>query len=524
MLRSASSLWHSSSDRTSRYPGPDSTMPHSDSGQAASMKGTAESPVRWWSFGRIPTHVVQASSGAMAYISRLSWADLNNLAVEAEDTQMHQMALATLERAPLVDVNGRLRIEQLRAHVAARLDRVPELRRILCRPGLLRGRPIWVDDPHFRIENHVLHATVNGGLAGAVAYAEREMSVLMDRSRPLWRISLLDCHDEDRLALVVKVHHALADGRAMINILGQVFDLEAQPFDGPRFNFVPTVPPTTAELLRDSLRLKVASLTKWSRRVAHPVAAIRSAAQVVSALAEELRSGRGAPITSLNVPIGRTRLLAAKRIPLEEVRSVAHRNGVTVNDVFLYLVATGLRRVLAARGELASGMSVRASVAVSSRRAQDSTSGNHAGGVIVQLGLDIESPTEFLAAVSAAAARAKTTQLPVVSTGLMVLLTRTGITRSYIRRQHMINVLTTNLAGPPVPLYFAGARIFDPVAIPPIAGNVTTSFAALSYANSLAISVVADGDSWPDLQVLDAGLHEDWTELVHATENLALSA
>lgn len=111
-----------------------------------------------------------------------------------------------------------------------------------------------------------------------------------------------------------------------------------------------------------------------------------------------------------------------------------------------------------------------------------------------------------------------------VSTGLMVALAHTGITGLYIRRQHLVNVLTTNLPGPPVPLFFAGARVLDPIAMPPIAGNVTASFAALSCSGGLALSVVADGDSWPDLHVLEDGIRVGWTELADVTNNVPLSA
>jgi hypothetical protein len=102
----------------------------------------------------------------------------------------------------------------------------------------------------------------------------------------------------------------------------------------------------------------------------------------------------------------------------------------------------------------------------------------------------------------------------------MVLMAESGITRWYIRRQHLINVLTTNLPGPPVPVYLAGARLDDAFAIPPIAGNVTVSFAALSYAGALSLSSIADASSWPDLEVLVDGMRAAWLELLNVVSNV----
>lgn len=203
------------------------------------------------------------------------------------------------------------------------------------------------------------------------------------------------------------------------------------------------------------------------------------------------------------------------------MKEVAHLHDATMNDVFLALVAGGLRRVLLTRGEPVAGASIRASMAVSLHRGDHSMSGNNVGTVIVSLPVDVEPTDEFLSAVASATALAKTKQLPADSTRLMVVLARLGITRAFIRRQHMINVLTTNLPGPPVALYMAGARLHDPVAIPPIAGNVTVAFAALSYDGGVTLSVLAERASWPDLDLLMTSMRVCWLEL--RSETFALT-
>lgn len=247
----------------------------------------------------------------MAAINRLSWADLNNLALEAGDTPMHQAVLASLDAAPLRDAAGRVRLADIRAHLAARIERVPEMRRVLYRPRFLHGRPVWIDDPRFDIQNHVLLATLPapGGEAAALAFASHEMSSLMDRSIPLWRLWVLDGYANDRIAMMIKLHHALADGPAMVNMLAQVFDLEPVPLEKPTGQWAPPSRPTDGELLRDGFRLKAGAVARTLQTVAHPARSMRAMASTMSAAREAFHSGRGAPRTSLNHPIGKSRIV-----------------------------------------------------------------------------------------------------------------------------------------------------------------------------------------------------------------------
>ena len=140
-------------------------------------------------------------------------------------------------------------------------------------------------------------------------------------------------------------------------------------------------------------------------------------------------------------------------------------------------------------------------------------SGNHAGTMIVPLPVDGMSENERLSAIAAATARAKHAQRGGMSQGFMVLMAVTGLTRFFIRRQRLVNILVTNLAGPQFPLYVAGARLLDAFAITPVAGNVTASFAVLSYDGHLDLSVHADGEAWPDFDVLMSGIEFAWREL-----------
>jgi diacylglycerol O-acyltransferase len=367
----------------------------------------------------------------MTALARLSPADLTNLAVEAQDTPMHQAVLASLDAGPLLDESGALRMDEIRAHVQARLARVPELRRILFRPHILAGRSMWIDDPDFRVENHVQTAKLDPpeGEAAALVFAEGQMSRLMDRSRPLWCIWLLEGYSADRLGILIKIHHALADGHAIVNMLAQIFDVElvSMTADGPSPAWSPCPRPSVTRLVADNLKRKRSSVARALRRLAHPAVMARSAGSTLTGTAEALRQTRGAPRTSFDRPIEGSRRVGAIHITLRDAKAVAHACGVKLNDMFLGVVATALRSVLSSRGEAISHP-LRASVAVS-RAGSSDMSGNHVGTVVVLLPMDVDDPRALLTRVAQASGRAKAKQKALASTGLMVFLARTGITR-----------------------------------------------------------------------------------------------
>lgn len=450
----------------------------------------------------------------MNRVGRLTYTDLANLATDAPDSQMHQGALAVLDGAALIDDAGHVDVERVRAHVAARLDRVPLLRRRLWKTAPFQGRPLWVDDPSFAIEHHVLVARLPepGGERRAIEFAQEHMAELMDRSRPLWELWLLEGYGPGLVGVFLKLHHAMADGGAILNIVALLFDVEPDAVETPAPPWTPQPPPRGMALLLDNLASKADTIAGGFRRLAHPVALCRSAAASLRRLREALREGRHAPVTSLNARIGSQRRIGVLPLDLGEVKAAAHARGVKVNDVLLDVIASGLRTVLAKRGESTRGVAIHASIAVRLPDAEGALGGNHSGTMVVPLPLD-EEEVPRLASIARATAKAKRQQSASVPQGLMVVLAVTGLTRFFIRRQHMVNILVTNLAGPPFPLYIAGARILDVFAITPVAGNVTASFAALSYDGRIDLSVAADASSWPDLDVLISAMGRGWLRL-----------
>lgn len=450
-----------------------------------------------------------------SYYRRLSLQDAVNLATESAGASMEVGTLILLEAGPLLDACGELRLREIRRLVQRRLAGAPELLQKVHRPGPLAGRPVWVDDPHFEIARHVMAEALPapGGEPELLAAASRLMGVRLDRGRPPWQIWFLTGLTGGKVAMLIKLHHALADGTATVHLTRCLLDLARVSTDPAFPAWIPAPAPGYAELVIDNLVGKAAALAGLLKVLAHPIATWRAITIELSEVRAALRAARGAPRLSINRPVTGGRHLSLTRFDLAEVRAVAHGHGVKVNDVLLDLVAAGLGDLLAWRGEDVEGVCVRASVAISLRSNGDRRrSGNQVGSLVVPVPLDGRGG-ERLEQIAAASGQARRDQGGTPALGFMILLAHLGLLRFVIRRQHLVNVLVSNLAGPPIEQYLMGARVLDAIPITPIAGNVGLGFAALSYAGRLDVCVVADEAQAGDIDVLLGGMRRRWLKL-----------
>ncbi len=459
-------------------------------------------------------------AGGPEAIDRLSAFDLTNLAVEAPDTPMHVGMVAVLDGRSLLDVDGRLDLAGIRSRVGAGLDAAPRLRKVVHRAGPLSGRPLWVDDPAFALEHHVGRAVVDppGGEDELLRLAEELMRPLLDRSRPLWRLWVVTGLPDRRLAVVVKVHHAVGDGIAVIRLISALL---GAPVGAAAAPWTPAAPPHWRDLAAQRLRGGHGTATRGAGRdtqgggrAARGTAERPPLLRMLRTAGEVLRQGWAAPRTSLNAPIGPGRRLGVVRLDLAEAKAVAHAAGGKVNDVLLTLVGGGLRDLLRSRGEPVDGVELRVAVAVSLRDPQrQADDGNHNGSFVIRLPLGGADPGERLRAVAGGTARAKRDQTAVAQQHFMVAVARTGLARRFSRSQHLINVVESNVAGPAAPIRLLGAPVLDLVPIGGIAGNLTITFLAVSYAGRLVVSTLADREHVPDLPVVLAGMAREWAAL-----------
>ncbi|MFI5261977.1 MAG: wax ester/triacylglycerol synthase domain-containing protein [Candidatus Limnocylindrales bacterium] len=441
----------------------------------------------------------------MPAIRRLSRYDLHCLAVETRARPIHMGILAVVDGGPLLDPAGELRLAAVRSEIGGRLADVPQLRRVVFRPGPLAGRPLWVDDPAFRVDHHVgeVRLSAPGDQAALLALTEQLMARPLDRSRPLWRMWFVTGLEAGRVGILVLLHHALADGVGAMRMVRALLEPPMLPDILPPRD-APVAPPAWRALVRDNLRADMATL-RWLGRPAtwQRVAEVARSAWHVNAVA------RRVPRTSLNAPVGPRRRLATLDLDLACARRVARAHGCSVNDVVLSVVAGGVRALLLGRGEPIERLRPRAGVAVALFSHEHGRAGNDIGTLHVPLPLADPVPGARLRSIAAATARAKRSPMVAAEPILRASLGRFGAFRRSLDHQRLINLAETYLPGPPARIDVLGAPVLELLPIAPLAGNLGLSFVALSYAGRLGLTVRVDADQFPDLDVLMAAMQRD---------------
>jgi WS/DGAT/MGAT family acyltransferase len=383
--------------------------------------------------------------------------------------------------AAVLMLDGTPSLAELRHALEERIRAVPRMRRLLVRSPFGCGRAIWVDDPNFDIDNHVgTIDTYRGTEFEALEYAAELAAARVRDYRPLWSSYLITHLEGGRSALLITLHHVLADGIGGIATLSKLVD-DAPPVPLGKF---PQPRPGRGALFRDAVRTR-------ARAVRNLPAGVRKVAAAASELG--LSGTRRAPKTSLNRKTQRHRTLWVARAELAAVRATGHKYDATVNDVLLTAVSGTLGKLLRHRGETVDRLVV--SVPVSARKEANVTElGNQVGAMLVEVPLSGD-PFERLATI-AETTRKRKSQTRGTSAVLLTPALRglgwLGLLRLYVRRQRRVNTFVTNVRGPKERLSLLGIPVREVIPVGYTTGNVTVSFTALSYAGRLVVTATTD--------------------------------
>jgi diacylglycerol O-acyltransferase len=427
-------------------------------------------------------------------------------------------ALAILDGTSLLDRDGRVRIDAIRRHLEPRLALVPRFRQLLYRPRWGLGWPLWVDAPAFDLADHigVQPLAAPGDQAQLLGACEALRRRPLDRSRPLWEAWLLPGLPDQQVGLFLRAHHALADGVTGMAAFGALLDLAADAPTPVAAPWAPAPIPSASQLFRDNLRRRLQELGRGLSSLAHPIGTGRRVRRAWLTWREYF--AERAPTTSLNRPIGADRRLAVIRSRLEVAKQVAHAHHAKVNDVVLAAVAGGLRQLLASRGEPAEGLTLRAAVPISLHHEQPGQArGNQDGWMVVPLPLGEPDPVRRLELIAGETAARKQQARPQAGSGVMgFAVVQRASYRLFLARQRQVNLWVTNVPGPPVPLFLAGARLLELFPLPPILGNLTLGVGVFSYAGQLNLTAVADRDGCPDVEAFAQGVRSALDDLARS--------
>lgn len=447
--------------------------------------------------------------------------DAKFLYSETPTAHMHTLKVAVFDVSALPE---NLSYDEIIELFGRRLHRLPSFRRRAVPVPLGLGHPVWVEDPDFDLRRHVTRrrAAAPGGDRELAAVVADVASRPLPRNRPLWEIVVVEGLANRRVAVVAKVHHALADGTAMVALLQNVLDSSILGRPGADEWRSEALPPRR-QLLRLAAQGHMTRMREVPRLVARSVEGLR---------ASEARR-RSSPVrpplpfhtskTTFNVSLSPTRTFAMTTLVLDDLKTVRRALNATLNDVFLAVCAGALRAYLLDQGELPDRPLV-ASVPVSTDPSVTRLGGNRVDNLYVSIGTDIADPLErvrHITSVSAAAKKVRSAlgndllgrRAEVVPPQLYALVVRTWARTHLANRvRPPVNLVLSNVAGPSQQLYVGAAVLEAIYSVGPILEGIGLNITAWSCAGSLHISVLGCPASVPDpwliVDLLGASLAE----------------
>lgn len=481
-------------------------------------------------------------------MQQLTGIDANFLYMETGATVGHVCGVALLEETTST---GPLTFEAVRAVVEQRLPQLPPLRRRLVEVPLGIDRPWWADDPDFDLDFHVreLALPAPGGEQQLAEQVARIASRPLDRSRPLWELYLLSGLEGDRMALMVKFHHAALDGVAGAELLTTLLDPTGTPPEPPPVEaWDPRPLPGDLQMWVRGLAgvsLQPFKVLEFQRRLLRTLPRStmflgRSAAPAMTNLGRVMTGGGSpdgqllagpamvAPRTSFNRPITPHRRWAFGSASLSAVKEVKSAFGVSVNDVVMAACAGAVRRWLEVHHELPA-QPLLAMVPLSIRTAeQRGQFGNRVSAMIAALPTHLADPVERLSAAHEAMRAAKEQHhaisaevlQDVTQFALPALATRAARVAAQMRVADYVNppynLVISNVPGPRTPLYLAGAKVLGYYPVSVVTDGQGLNITVQSYLDHLDIGLVSCRELVPDLWDLLGYLQDAIDELHQA--------
>jgi diacylglycerol O-acyltransferase len=462
-------------------------------------------------------------------VETMSGLDAKFLYSETPTAHMHTIKVAVSDVSGLPDAFSFDTLSEVLAQLLVKLP--PFRRRTVPVPWGL-GHPVWVEDPDFDLARHLSRIVLDppGDDRALAASIAAFAGTQLPRDRPLWAIRVVEGLSGRRIAVVAKLHHAVADGSAAVALLRNVVEAAtAEPHPGPLVDpWAPEPLPTGRRLVARALREQVTRV----KGLPHLLRASVTSARASGRTRRTFEPMPPIPLhhiprTSFNVSLTPERTFAMTRLPLGALQDIRRATGTTFNDVYLAVCAGALRRYLVEREELPLRPLV-ASVPVSTDPDVARMSGNRVDNIYVSVATDVADPLERLRTIhdGVVAARAVRQQLghdlleqraDVVPPQLYQPTVRLW-SRSHVA-DHLhppLNVILSNVAGPREEIRMGPVGLEALYSVGPILEGIGLNVTAWSYEDVLGVSLIGCPKSVPDPWTLADQFHLALEELRRA--------
>ena len=431
-------------------------------------------------------------------------------------------------------------LDHLRAHISRLLPVMPPMRRRLVEVPFGLAAPVWVEDPEFDIDDH-LHALgvpAPGGDHELATIVNEIGSLPLDLRRAPWDLWFLDGLADGKKAVMLRMHHAAIDGMGGVEMIFQMFSMEpdAEAVSVPEDDWKPESVPSQAEMFVRSL----------PTLVSRPVRTVQAA----TGLGASLLKGRIGKLTKSDEVKPATnagaRLFSGPRLPFNEiphgiphkstawaniamtdVKKIRELHGCTVNDVALAISTAALRRWLIDRDALPAGP-ITCGNPVNTRTVDDKGAFENKFAIIsLKLPVEVEDSVERLQVIYEATTVAKESMkssgtnavenlFGLLAPGFTELVVNGLVAGLGSKTPAPFNTLVTNVQGPPVPLYLAGAKLERMHIQMMQTSGMSLIIAVMTYAGQMFVTVVGHRENTPDIWSIPEEMYKEVSHLLNA--------
>ena len=464
---------------------------------------------------------------------QLQGMDASFVALETRNSPMHIGSLLIYN--PATAAGGQVSYDDLLRFFESRMQLSRTMRQRMVRVPLDLDYPYWIEDPEFDLEYHVRHVALPkpGDWKQLCIQAARIFARPLDLNRPPWEFTVIEGLDQvpgvgpGSYAMVTKVHHAAIDGMSGIDLMEALHTLEPDaPPPGKPDTWQPEEVPNVATLLAKS----------WLNGILNPARQLDVAAKAVPGLARAIKglatrdfslSGEMiAPRCRFNAVLSPARVVEGRSVPLSDIKVIRTlAPGAKVNDVFLAIIGGALRKYLLHHRDLPD-KTLTAMAPISVRAGEEKGDmGNQVAAMIAPLGTHIADPVERLAYVHSQTVNSKAmtdaigarnmTEISKASPALFMALgaqlyTRLGLAN---RVGPPFSTVVTNVPGPPVPIYSAGARLESMMGLLCLTDGMGLGHVVQSYVKEATIAFTADRKLMPDPEFYAECIEQSFSEL-----------
>ncbi|QLL07914.1 WS/DGAT/MGAT family O-acyltransferase [Mycobacterium vicinigordonae] len=452
-------------------------------------------------------------------MKRLTGWDAVLLYSETPNVHMHTIKVAVIE----LDAGSRnFTIDAFRQVIAGRMDKLVPLGYQLIDVPYKFHHPMWRENCEVDFEYHVRpwRLPAPGGRRELDAAIGEIAGTPLDRAHPLWEMYFVEGLANDRIAVVLKIHHALADGVASANLMAHGMDLMPTPQSD---SYQPDPAPTKRELMSTAFVDHLRHIRRIPGTVAYTAQGIRRVRRSSRKLSPELTRPVDPPPSFMNHLLTPERRFATATLALADVKETSKKLGVTINDMVLAISSGALRSLLLRYDGKAEPLL--ASVPVAYDFSPERISGNHFSGMMVAIPTDVDDPLRRVQAAHDNAVSAKEShQLlgpelisrwaaywPPTATQAMFrwLSSRDG-------QNKVLNLNISNVPGPRERGRVGGALVTEIYSVGPLTAGSGLNITVWSYVDQLNISVLADGATLDDPHEVTAAMITDFVEIRRA--------